>query len=112
GDASWMPESGQRVFDFTVSDLRPRLAPHVRRAAARARDAEDALDAEGWFALGCDLEVGAPEEARDAYRRALERDPAHVDAHVNLGRLLHECGHADRAAAHYRLALAADPAHA
>ena len=61
--------------------------------------------AEGWYERGCDLEEPAPAEARAAYRRALELAPEHPDAHVNLGRLLHEAG--DPAAAHYRSALAA-----
>ena len=44
-----------------------------------------------------------------AYRRALEIDPGLADAHVNLGRLLHEQGETAEAERHYRQALAARP---
>ena len=40
-----------------------------------------------------------------AYRRALELDPELADAHLNLGRLLHERGEAAEAERHYRRAL-------
>ncbi len=34
---------------------------------------------------------------------------SHYDAHVHLGRLLHEAGHVNEGERHYRLALAARP---
>src|SRR5207302_1264151 len=68
--------------------------------------------AKDWHALGLELEVAAPIEARDAYRRALELDAHHADAHVNLGRLLHEQGLVEEAERHYRLALRESPEHA
>ena len=64
------------------------------------------LDAEDWFRLGGELEQGAPEQARESYRRALELDPRHVDARINLGRLLHESREWEAAEKHYRMALA------
>ncbi|MBI3932537.1 MAG: tetratricopeptide repeat protein [Acidobacteria bacterium] len=109
GSAAWEPESGQGVLDFDVAELADKVAPLVRRAAAAARDAEDDLTAEEWFQVAFDLEPHEPDQARDAYRRALELDPDHVDAHVNLGRLLHEAGHAEAAATHYRAALTLRP---
>lgn len=111
GETAWNPESGQLVLDFSVSELAAKAGPLTRRRARAAR-AEEKLTADEWYALGFDLEVTSPEEARDAYRRALELDPHHADAHVNLGRLLHEAGRVADAAAHYRLALDADPDHA
>jgi len=54
---------------------RQRAAPLARRRAAAARRVEEDLDAEQWFALGLELEVSEADEARDAYRRALELDP-------------------------------------
>src|SRR5207253_5225821 len=62
--------------------------------------------------LGLELEAVEPGEARDAYRRALELDAHHADAHVNLGRLLHEQGLVEEAERHYRLALRERPEHA
>ena len=112
GDTAWNPESGQVHLDFAVSDLATRAAPAARRAAKAARRAEADLSAEDWYELGFELEPLAPAEARDAYRRTLELDAHHADAHVNLGRLLQEDGRISEAETHYRLALAANPEHA
>ncbi len=112
GDTAWNPESGQTHLDFAVSDLATRAAPMARRTAQAARAAEGDLDADDWYELGLELEAVEPGEARDAYRRALELDAHHADAHVNLGRLLHEQGLVEEAERHYRLALREDPDHA
>src|SRR5690242_190468 len=112
GTTAWNPESEQTHLDFAVSDLAVRAAPLARRAAQAARAAEGELDAEDWYELGLELEAVEPAEARDAYRRALELDAHHADAHVNLGRLLHEEGLAEEAERHYRLALRENPEHA
>ena len=112
GDTAWNPESGQTHLDFAVSDLATRAAPIARRTAQAARAAEGDLDADDWYELGLELEAVDPGEARDAYRRALELDAHHADAHVNLGRLLHEQGLVEEAERHYRLALREDREHA
>jgi len=112
GALAWNPDSGQLVLDFDVASLAERAAPLARRQAAAARRVEDDLDAEQWFDLGLELEVSAPEDARDAYRRALELDPHHADARVNLGRLLVESGRAEEAETHFRAVLADYPDHA
>jgi len=112
GNVIWNPESGQLVLDFDVASLAQRAAPLARRQAAAARRVENELDADAWFDLGLELEVTAPDEARDAYRRALELDPHHADAHVNLGRLLQEGERAEEAETHYRAVLVDHPGHA
>src|SRR6266545_894647 len=84
--------------------------PRGRSLAELHIAAEGDLDAEDWYELGLELEAVEPGEARDAYRRALELDAHHADAHVNLGRLLHEQGMIEEAERHYRLALREDPA--
>src|SRR6266571_697583 len=112
GVTTWSPESDQMALDFAVSELASRAAPMARRAARAARRVEDDLSAEEWYELGLELEVAAPSEARDAYRRALELDAHHADTRVNLGRLLHEQGLVEEAERHYRLALRENPEHA
>jgi tetratricopeptide (TPR) repeat protein len=112
GAAAWNPESGQTLFDFAVADLATAAAPHAKRAAEEARRAGENLAADDWYRLGCDVEAASPADARDAYRRAVELEPHHADAHVNLGRLLHEEGKTGAAEVHYRIALTSKPGHA
>jgi tetratricopeptide (TPR) repeat protein len=104
----WEPQSRQFQIDFEVAELAEQVAPIARRAAEERIRAGD-LDADAWYDLGVDLELVAPVEAANAYRRALELDPGHVEAHLNLGRLVHETGDALAAAEHYRRALKASP---
>ena len=102
GARKWSAEDGQILFDFGTAELARRIAPLARKPSAT-------LDADGMYERGCDLEEADPAAARAAYERALELDPAHAQAHVNLGRLLHEAGEAASAAEHYRRALEARP---
>ena len=104
GGALWNPESGQALFDFSLEEIEAQTA-------ALPRTEEHDYDAEDWYELACDLELSSAEEARAAYEHALEIDPGHVDAHVNLGRLLHEDGAPAAAEQHYRTALELDPHH-
>ncbi len=109
GREVWNPESGQALLDFEVAELARDAAPFARRAVADARAAADELDADDWFELGCALEATSPEDADDAYRRALALEPEHADAHLNLGRLLHEDGDLEAAEEHFRRAVEARP---
>jgi tetratricopeptide (TPR) repeat protein len=110
GETVWNPESGQSLFDFSVADIAEKATPLLMRAAADARKRAD-LSADEWYELACELEVTDVEDAKDAYERALREDDGHADAHVNLGRLLHEEGAPAAAEKHYRAALKADPDH-
>jgi tetratricopeptide (TPR) repeat protein len=112
GRSAWKPSSGQTLLEFDVAEIAAEVAPLVRRAARHALEGEASMTAEDWFELACDLEGCEPDSARDAYRRALELDPEHVEAHVNLGRILHEEKSLAGAEAHYRMAIRGDPAHA
>jgi tetratricopeptide (TPR) repeat protein len=101
---AWNPESGQRVFDFGVGELAARAAPLTHQAVAAVRERADTLGADDWYELGYELEATSPREAEEAYGRALALEPDHADAHLNLGRLLHEEGRPATAEAHYRRA--------
>ncbi|HUH12670.1 MAG TPA: tetratricopeptide repeat protein, partial [Longimicrobiales bacterium] len=109
GSAAWNPLSGQYHLDFSVAELGEKVAPLAGRAERAARAAGPQLGAQHWYELGLDLEAYAPAEARRAYERALELEPGHADAHVNLGRLLHDAGDPAAAELHYRDALEAGP---
>jgi len=106
GGSSWQPESGQFLLDFDVAELERQVAP----LTARAADAPlDPAEADGWYNLGCDLETEDAARARAAYQRAIAIAPSHVEALVNLGRLLHETGDLRGAEATYRRALDTRP---
>jgi tetratricopeptide (TPR) repeat protein len=104
---AWDPDSGQAVFDFEVREIAARVAPLVDDALRERRD-QAQLSAEDWYRWGCEVEPVAVEQALESYRQALTIDPGHAQAHVNLGRLLHERGDLDGALAHYQQALAID----
>lgn len=108
GSASWHPESGQFIIDFDVSELAARAEPIARKRFRAGLD----FSAGEWFAAGLELEIVAPQEAVQAYLRALALNPQRADAHVNLGRLLHEAGRTAEAATHYLQALRSDPGNA
>jgi tetratricopeptide (TPR) repeat protein len=115
----WEPESGQIFFDFW-SGADPgasgsRATAEALEGAAGleptdpARPTLEGRTADEWYDEGCDLEAVSSLDAEAAYRQAIALDPAHADAHVNLGRLLHERGLVTEAEVHYRAAVAADP---
>ncbi len=109
----WNPESGQALFDFELSALAREASTLPLRAlppASGNAESEEPESGADWYERGCGMEEEeAPEEAMAAYRRALKLEPGLADAHVNLGRLLHERGETAEAERHYRLALAARP---
>jgi len=109
GAARWQPESGQVLFDFGAGEIAERMAPLVSQARDAQTSPARALTADDWYEWGCELEDGAPDQAREAYRRALELDANHGNALVNLGRLLHAAGAPGVAETHYRHALAISP---
>jgi tetratricopeptide (TPR) repeat protein len=111
GEAMWNPESGQSLFDFAVSEIAQKTKPFLMAAAREARERSDEMSADDWYDLACELEISSIDQARDAYERALRADPEHADAHVNLGRILHEEGAPAAAEQHYRAALEANPEH-
>jgi len=100
GESHWQPESGQFLLNFEAN----RVVQRARRIAQLPR-----LSAEEWCDLAIELEDGSPLEARAAYHHALDMNPGHVTARINLGRLLHADGNMKGAEAHYREAVRSDP---
>jgi tetratricopeptide (TPR) repeat protein len=113
GQVRWRPDSGQVVFDFArpARDDGACVTPlvRVRQPGTPANDDAEQLTALQLYERGCAIEEASPGEARELYRRALVRDPDYADAHVNLGRLLHEANEVHAALLHYRAALKVRP---
>jgi tetratricopeptide (TPR) repeat protein len=80
-----------------------------RSVVALPRPSVNLAEVEGLYEYACDVEESAPARARALYERAIELEPRHVEARVNLGRLLHDAGDSDAAEAQYRRALEIRP---
>jgi tetratricopeptide (TPR) repeat protein len=100
GHAKWNAKSGQGLLAF---DRAPagRGASWLRPVPTR--------DADALFANAVRLEEVDGVGAIAAYAEAVAADPHHADAHVNLGRLLHQHGRLREAEAHYVAALVSRP---
>src|SRR4029077_960681 len=61
------------------------------------------------YELGCEVDETDTEHAEGCYRQVLTQVPQHADAHINLGRILHERAELGAAEAHYRAALLVRP---
>lgn len=110
-DLAWNPESGQVQLGLQVDSAGADVESLDRRRA-RPVAADRRLEAGDWYQLGCGLQTQAPDQAAEAFRRAVELDAGLADAHINLGVLLHERSDLEGAEMCYRLALRADPASA
>ena len=108
--STWEPESGQTVLDFSIKELGQKVAPLARDSVQRALRAASSADDLFQAALESE-EIGATAEAEKAYRSAIAADPAHVAAHINLGRMCHVGKALDEAERLYRRALELEPNH-
>jgi tetratricopeptide (TPR) repeat protein len=109
GESRWQPESGQFLFNFDAGQVL-RRASKIARLPPRPLPARlPELTADEWCDLAIELEAGSPLEARAAYHHALDLDPGHTTARLNLGRMLHADGNLAGAESHYREALHHDP---
>ena len=111
-NALWEPETSQVVLGLSLDSAVEELAGHAQPFAADTNAAEEhegKLTADDWFDLGVDLEAVSVARARSAYARAIALDPGHAEAHLNVGRLLHQAGELAAAESHYRQACAARP---
>ena len=113
GASRWQPESGQFLFNFEADKVVRRARkigqlPGPPPAPTRL----PRLSADEWCDLGIELEEDSPLEARAAYHHALDLNPGHVTARINLGRLLHGEGKLEGAESNYREALRHEPTNA
>jgi tetratricopeptide (TPR) repeat protein len=108
GGTAWHPSTGQMHLDFEGGG-EPGFVSASRVPARRIHLLDQA---ERWYQEGCELESSNPGAAVAAYRRALELEPEHADALINLGRLLHEARRLEEAEGCYRRVLQINPASA
>jgi tetratricopeptide (TPR) repeat protein len=97
GSSRWQAESGQYLLEFEGDPADGSLSVIERQKTAEAQ-----AGAQDWFERGVALEREDAEAALQAYGQAIAADPALVDAHINLGRLLHEAGRFAKAEHVYR----------
>jgi tetratricopeptide (TPR) repeat protein len=105
GKMLWESESGQYVLALDIGEAKGGL--HVITGPAAA--VPPASSAGELYARAYALEDTNPDAARADYEACLELDPHHVEARINLGRLLHIAGRFKDAEHMYRSAAKPDP---
>ena len=108
GASRWQPDSGQFLLNFDAGQI-VRGARAVARLVTPRQPTPARPSADDWCDLAVELEERSPLEARAAYHHALDVDPGHVTARINLGRLLHSEGNMAGAEPHYREAISREP---
>jgi len=100
-DGRWQADSGQYLLAFegdpaegSLDVIEPAVQPSTTQT--------------DWFERGVELESDDRDAARTAYEKAIAADAAHIEARINLGRLLHESGRMAQAERVYRDAIRAD----
>jgi DNA-binding transcriptional MerR regulator len=89
GRTRWQADSGQYLLEFEGDPADGSLTVIERSAPAQPAP-ESSGRGRDWFGEGLALEAKDAEGAMQAYRKAIEADPANLDARINLGLLLHE----------------------
>ena len=109
-------EEKGRLHVISRQDAAPAIEKSSRAAADSAADsgadftAGSAADtADRNYARALELEDSNPRAAQKAYELCLKADPDHLEARINLGRLLHLAGRLAEAERVYRVGAKADP---
>ena len=106
GARKWRAESGQYLLAFEGDPARGSLSVMESGSPELEESADD------WFEKAVALENVDPDEAIRAYERAIAIEPRLVDAHANLGCLLHQRRRFEDAERVYVSALQANGGHA
>ena len=85
GRSLWEPQTGQYVLPLDASFNESRIFP-MKRTAPPKRPGSSAHE---HYLRGTDLEEEDLQAAKAAYQACLKGDCAHMQARINLGRLLH-----------------------
>lgn len=96
------PLTGQFVLNFETSDLAQKILAMASRSA------------EEWFEFGllCDSDTESPDQAAQAYRKAVEAAPEWVEARINLGTTMYQLGRMEEAREHFSVAVKFEPQNA
>jgi tetratricopeptide (TPR) repeat protein len=97
-------DSGQYALALEIVEEQGRLHVITRQDAPAP-----GTSAEELYAKGLTLEDTDPQAARSLYEAALKADPNHLEARINLGRLLHMDGRLAEAEQVYRFGGQAEP---
>ncbi|MDP9087984.1 MAG: tetratricopeptide repeat protein [Pseudomonadota bacterium] len=103
-------DSGQYALALEIVEEKGRLHVIARQEAASIKGAAaPGPSAEELYADALMLEDRDPQTARSAYEAILKADPNHLEARINLGRLLHLDGRLAEAELVYRFGGKAEP---
>jgi tetratricopeptide (TPR) repeat protein len=103
-------DSGQYALALEIVEEKGRLHVITRQeSAAQEPAAPFETSAEELYSKALALEETAPQEAQSAYQACLKADANHLEARINLGRLLHIADRLVEAEQVYRSAAQAEP---
>lgn len=108
-------DSGQYALALEIVEEKGRLHVIARQETASVKGAvptgasAPGASAEELYADAVLLEDRDPQKARSAYEEILKADPNHLEARINLGRLLHLDGRLAQAELVYRFGGKAEP---
>ena len=105
GKLLWESDTGQYALALDINESQGGL--HM--ISPQGPTAVPASSAAECYAQAFSMEDTDPEAARAAYEACLQFDPQHLEARVNLGRLLHLAGRLSEAERVYRSAERAEP---
>ncbi len=117
GKMLWESDSGQYALALDIGEANgglyvlPRANASSKSVVSSATSSATASgsSADEHYTRAFALEDTDPDGARAAYEACLAADPHHVEARINLGRLLHIRGRLDEAERIYRSANEAEP---
>lgn len=102
-------EEKGRLHVIAHQDAAPREHATSTGRSAGNSSANSAGDPEEHYARALAIEDSNPQAAQKAYELCLKANPDHLEARINLGRLLHLAGRLAEAERVYRVGARADP---
>jgi tetratricopeptide (TPR) repeat protein len=98
----WRPDSGQYVLPLEIAVEEGQIVTMPKRKKLKNADAAADAAADAHYQRALELEESDAAAAIAAYRACLNGDCSHLNARINLGRLLHVAGRHREAEKIYR----------